>query len=1181
MAGLRIDEFRISDPRNSGTPKRWGLFPLLVLMLTAAACGQSSSPVTSARHGGPPDAETITSAKQALNQCDLRDSQVWLGSSDFKIQNQWFKTDTRERVWVTDVNGDGISDVVGIAFSGAVLVSLGTGTSFSPATIWSNTVFTTAANWFTNTYRQRVWVADANADHLADIIGIDDAGGIYFYLNTGTSFVQKTTRPSPFSPFGSTPGDGWFDPRGSANPNPATRVWLADVTGDGRLDVVGVGNAGDIWVSPQSTNDTGFLAAVGPFTSSFSNAGGWFTSSLQDHVWAADVDGDHQADIVGIAANGEIRVSYSRWQQSGNFLATSTASVPTIFQHAKGWFASTSSPRVWVTDVSGDGKADVVGIAPPGVGDGDVWVARNVGIGFFQKPWLFESVFKTNDLANNWFATSANARIWLGDVSGDGLPDLVGVGTNGDVWVAKVSLDSTTNSSSPTEQSGIFLPALRVAQSGLGESAGGSSGFFNAALKRHVWLADVTGDHVSDIVAIRPTGNDGDILWTQALPTAVTAISNVTRQALNTSLTQAIDVDFSRRLDCAGLPSNALVVRERIGSGSTTTRPVTNISAAGLRTRCTFSATFQNPGSSDVKIQKDLQGIGLVDRFQQAGGASRWIDGNGDGFIECGLIDRATRVDYLTSGLVAGAAKMSLAYDYQGRPEPSYPSAWEPRWPFQYDPSLPPPMARMVLLGNGSGEIMVVVSVELAGVNPGRLRDLISARTGIPSRNVVIAATHAHATFHTVKLYTAPTFDDRTWAGPAPTAYDYPGMYPYLQWLEDSIADKVAATYATLTAAKVAVGTSAFPASTNDILMPDNRRDIDRRSLSARLSGGAKSTFDAACPTPVADSQSTHDTHDQTVGAISIYSSAGAPLAILVNYAMHPVILSAETVGGIPSVGLNSDFTGFMSSCIESGVGTNCPDLSSGLRTFPVALYVQAGAGDIDPTGTWSNELWRSREYGRRIAETALAVDASQTATATTGMRVKSKRKIHTLLGISNGNYTEDCPDYDQRPDGWTVDWDVESTSLVVGAPSAPLFAFATVPGEPFTSQQIALHDSAATGAQRTFLFGYANGYFGYFPDTEAASCTNGLAQTRGAAPSADLSCATSAPHFHCTGGVGWEPLPGTGQFGLGFVCYGASISGDSLGAYSPGPVFLSTAQSAGDLIVNAAVGTLNELNAQ
>jgi len=1015
----------------------WLRRALPLLGLGAFGCGQVATPS---------DAAQVATSQEAL----VRSSQVWLpacGSgrcSNLKTGQNWFDTNSRERVWLADVTGldaqGAVADLVAIAPSGDVTVATGSGTNFgTPLLKIAGSAFN--SGYFSTTYRQRVWVTDVTGDGRADIVGIANDGTIKVQRSTGTGFAGLTSSPSPFAP-----EDGWFDPPGSANPDSSQRVWLIDVNGDNKKDFIGIGFAGDIWVS--LANGTGFDAATGPVWSSFESADGWFSGAFRDRVWVADYIGSSEPDILGMAFNGDVYISEGK--PGGGYwptrLVANSGFDSTQTSTGTNWFDINYQSRIWATeDVSGDGKADIVGVAPPGKGDGDVWVLRSIPGGFSQKVWLYDSKFKTSQADNNWFSTAANPRLWLTDVTGDGRADLVGVNWAGQVWAAKA--DSAASTSGSTTKSFYFQPSLLVASSSIGD-------YFDPQFRSRVWPADVTGDGVKDLVAIAPSGvtqPDGTVTWTQVFPTRVTSTTSVGRSQLN-GLPTILQARFSRRMNCTTMSPGALSVYQKIEPNAETLLTATAATQPSSPSfTCNFKRTFTS-ASGDVKIRRELDGLAVRDRWNQE------VDGNGNGFRDNNA-DRSLRADYLYAGLTAGASKGIVPRPQDNEASRGFGAPCR---------DTPEPMARAIVLGNAD-KTVAFVELELIGVNPGRLRELITARTGIPGENILISATHAHSLPWTLNLYTAAGYDERTFDGrpfsqPAPIFYNYDGggLYPWLQWIEDQAAEQVAAAYASMVPVQIGAGSMQYPSSKT--IRPAGRNRWYRAQQNSRL----------------CDSEHGVEKLDPTLGVIALKTMTGAPLALLMNYAEHPVLQKRCTSGDFPS---------FASDYVETVGG------------YPVGMYINGAGGDInpqpgdldDPHPEVPTDPAVPHEYGQDLGAAAMIkVSEPNFFGSSQGMHIASVRDVHEFMGPSS------CPGYCissdpgfERAHGTPNSLELESTSLVVtNVNQQRVFAVASVPGELFIQGQIDL--KAALG-QNAFVFGYTNGYYGYFPDAQASQCAQDL----------------------------------------------------------------------------------------
>ncbi len=141
--------------------------------------------------------------------------------------NQGWRVSKHPR-FLADVNGDGRQDIVGFGNAGAS-VSLSTGSSFTTASLWSNTYGYNAGGWRVSKHPRIL--ADVNGDGKQDVVGFANKG-VYVSISTGSGFASASRW---ISNYGYKAG-GW---QVSRHPR-----FLADVNNDGKQDVVGFGNAG-------------------------------------------------------------------------------------------------------------------------------------------------------------------------------------------------------------------------------------------------------------------------------------------------------------------------------------------------------------------------------------------------------------------------------------------------------------------------------------------------------------------------------------------------------------------------------------------------------------------------------------------------------------------------------------------------------------------------------------------------------------------------------------------------------------------------------------------------------------------------------------------------------------------------------------------------------------------------
>jgi phospholipase C len=307
----------------------------------------------------------------------------------------------------------------------------------------------TGFNW---TNRHPRLVADLTGDGRADIVGFG-GDGVWVSLNVRGDGMMQIPRRT-YSDFGAEVGSWSIDRH--------LRL-LADLTGDGRADIVGFGDDGVY--AALGNGDGTFRWAAG--SGNFGYGQGW---RIDQHPrFVADITGDGRPDVVGFGNDG-VFVGLSNGDgtfQPSQFVLADFA------PNAHDWHAD-KHPRL-LADLTGDGRADIVGF-----GYDDVYVALSNGDGSFQQPmWGY------GDLTyNHGWRIDQHPRFVV-DLTGDGRADLVGFGGNG-VYVALGNGDGTFR----------WAPG------------GGDFGLDQGwRVDRHPrFLADVTGDGRPDVVGF---GDDG------------------------------------------------------------------------------------------------------------------------------------------------------------------------------------------------------------------------------------------------------------------------------------------------------------------------------------------------------------------------------------------------------------------------------------------------------------------------------------------------------------------------------------------------------------------------------------------------------------------------------------------------------------------------------------------------
>lgn len=215
---------------------------------------------------------------------------------------------------------------------------------------------------------------------------------------------------------------------------------------------------------------------------------------------------------------------------------------------------------------------------------------------------------------------------------------------------------------------------------------------------------------------------------------------------------------------------------------------------------------------------------------------------------------------------------------------------------------------------------------------------------------------------------------------------------------------------------------------------------------------------------------------DPTVAILRVDNTQGEPIAILVNYACHPVVF------GTDHLQYSADWPGVMIKTVEKGFDGK-----------PVVMFLQGGDGDINPyfavTPLQEDAVGKRDWSGERVGNEALRV----------------ARDIQTRAD-PNGSlqYVEDDLAMHLR---WNPDkfraalleyWGPEAAAEFDREQKQPMqlpvttvlinkrIALMTMPGEPFVDFQRDWRNRCPV--PESFFMGYTDGDFGYFPTIRAAT---------------------------------------------------------------------------------------------
>mgnify|MGYP000141416970 CR=1 FL=1 len=284
-------------------------------------------------------------------------------------------------VYATDMDGDGDVDIVGAAHL------------HDDISWWENDGTPNNANWteylvdgsFNGAWS--VYATDMDGDGDVDIVGAARyAHDISWWENDGTPNNYSWTEYVVDGSFGN-----------------ASSVYATDMDSDGDVDIVGAAINDDHiswWENDGTPNNSDWTEHS--IDASFDYA---------HSVYATDMDGDGDMDVVGAAYNGH---DISWWENT-----SITPSLPTITTEYSVDGSFNGAISVYATDMDGDGDVDILGAAK----DGN-------DISWFENDGTPNNSSWTEYLVDGSF--NGARSVYATDMDGDGDVDILGAAADAD-----------------------------------------------------------------------------------------------------------------------------------------------------------------------------------------------------------------------------------------------------------------------------------------------------------------------------------------------------------------------------------------------------------------------------------------------------------------------------------------------------------------------------------------------------------------------------------------------------------------------------------------------------------------------------------------------------------------------------------------------------------------------------
>lgn len=320
--------------------------------------------------------------------------------------------------------------------------------------------------------------------------------------------------------------------------------------------------------------------------------------------------------------------------------------------------------------------------------------------------------------------------------------------------------------------------------------------------------------------------------------------------------------------------------------------------------------------------------------------------------------------------------------------------------------------AKAVVLRSGD-QHLVIVTLDLGtftGENLKNVKKLVAKKTDLT--NLLCVASHSHST-------------------PGLQA-DFPSKRkPYARDMEAKIADAIIRASQNLKPATLGVGTGRVEEGFNRRKIADGKAEMFWVNR------------DRVPTSPV----------DYSLGVIRINDASGSPIAHLVNFQCHPVILGPENLD------ISADYPGYMMSIAEEALGGQ-------------VMFMQGAAGDINPfwdkTPPAEGGFEQAEKMGRAVAEEVIRVSKT-IGDFESNPAINFHTEVIPLAGRLD-------LERDKR------EHIAEVNTVLLG----DTLALATFPGEFFVEHGLNL--KAGSGIEHTFFLGYCNGRLRYFPTIKACA---------------------------------------------------------------------------------------------
>ena len=344
--------------------------------------------------------------------------------------------------------------------------------------------------------------------------------------------------------------------------------------------------------------------------------------------------------------------------------------------------------------------------------------------------------------------------------------------------------------------------------------------------------------------------------------------------------------------------------------------------------------------------------------------------------------------------------------------------------------------ARVLVLKNDDVSL-AIVSLDLILFSSAKVVADAKAQWGVD--HVILSSTHTHSSMAPQGLIIGGGQPDWTRMGDPEELIDWPALSddPWYAETEDKIVAAIGVAMGNLFPARIGSAQSPF----ESYYVTHNRRLVNPDGSVTMLWANP-----GRIPT---------EPLDPTIRVIRVDDAAGAPRAVLVHYACHPVVLMNAGM-------LSRDFPGAMADHIEQELGEDC-----------MGMFLQGAEGDIDTyeislTGEYGLDY--VQQGGADLGQAAVSLAESIATPAPTEAAIRIKETMVPIAHRDGGGSTEACV-----------------MSVVINEETAMV----TIPGEPFVQHQLNL--AAHSPIPNSMVLGLAycgsgNPFLIYVPTAQAVA---------------------------------------------------------------------------------------------